>query len=274
MNDDTRRIDADKLLELTRLQVLLTVPGMTDVRVRHDIPYGSDRAEELGIDLYLPDGASGPLPAVVFVTGYKDQGARDLIGLRLKEWGPYVSWARLVAASGLASITYACAEPPENAMEVLRFIRENAGELHVDPDRVGIWTTSGNGPTALSLLMDRPTYLRFAVFSNTYMLDLDGDTTVADMALQFGFSAPNAGKSVADIDPDVSIFVVRSGRDEIPRLNPNLDRFIAHAVDSNLQLRFVNLPDAPHSFDLLHDTEETRRTIRQIVEFMQASTAK
>ncbi|MGW8370235.1 MAG: alpha/beta hydrolase, partial [Gammaproteobacteria bacterium] len=203
--------------------------------------------------------------------GYSDKGVMDLIGLRLKQWGAYVSWGQLVAASGMVGITYSCSDPLLNAQEVLQFVRANHERFNIDPERIGIWATSGNGPTALSLLTNGPSGLRFAVLSNTYMLDLEGDTTVADMAGQFGFAVPSAGKSVRDLDSDVPLFVVRSGKDEVPGLNGTIDRFIDGAIALNLPIRFVNLPDAPHSFDTLHDTEQSRATIRQIVAFMRAS---
>jgi hypothetical protein len=268
MNEDPEPVNTESLKELAKRRVVFGVPGMEHIEVRRDIPYRSGLSERLTIDLYLPPGCSSARPAVIFVAGYSDQGGLDLIGLRLKEWGAYVSWGQLVAASGLVGITYSCSEPPLNAKEVLDFVRKRSGEFNIDPARIGIWAASGNGPTALSLLMGGSTGLRFAVMSNTYMLDLDGDTTVADMAAQFGFAAPNAGKSVRDLDSGVPLLLVRSGNDEVPGLNQAMDRFIRHALESNLPIQLVNLADAPHSYDTLYDTDLSRQTIRQIVDFM------
>lgn len=271
MNDETQQIDSEKIKELVNLRVVLSVPGTQDIQVRRNIPYKSGVDQESGIDVYLPPGASDALPAVIFVSGYSDQWALDFAGLKLKDWGSYVSWGQLVAASGLVGITYSCDEPPRDANEVLQYVRENSAALRIDPERIGIWAASGNGPTALSLLTDPQTRLRFAVMSNTYMLDLDGDTTVADMAAQIGFAAPNSDMSVSDLNPNMPMFVVRSGKDEGPGLNQTIDRFVKHAIESDLPLRFANLPDAPHGYDTLHDTEESRETIRQILAFMRAS---
>lgn len=265
---DDQQIDTRKLKELAELRVVLSLHGMQDVQVRRDLPYESASDDESAIDIYLPPNSNGLLPAVIFVAGYSDKVGRDLIGLRLKDWGAYMSWGQLVAMSGLVGITYSCSDPPLNAKEVLNFVREHAREFHIDPARIGIWAASGNGPTALSLLLDRSASPCFAVMLNTYMLDLDGDSTVADMSAQFGFAAPNSGKSVENLDPDVPLFVVRSGNDEVPGLNETIDRFTGHAVDMNLPVQLVNLPDAPHSFDTLHDTAQSRATIRQILNFM------
>jgi hypothetical protein len=271
MNDETRELDIDRVRELAKLRAVLSVPGMQDVEVRSDIPCRTHGGANLSLDVYLPSGSSRASPAVIFVAGYGDQGLSHLVGLRLKDWGCYVSWGQLVAASGLVGITYSCSDPLADATEVLSFVRQNAADLGVDPARIGIWATSGNGPTALSLLTNGPSGLRFAVLSNAFLLDLDGDSTVADQAAQFGFAAPNSGKAVGDVDPDVPLFLVRSGRDEVPGLNQTMDRFIERAIAANLPVRLVNLPDAPHSFDTLHDTEQSRDAIREIVAFMRVS---
>ena len=273
MNDGNATIDAEKVRELAKLRVVLSVPGMSEVEVRRDIRYREESGQEFCIDVYTPPSAGNALPAVLFVAGYSDRGAIELLGFNLREWGCYVSWGQLVAASGFVGITCSCASPPEDMRQILNFVLEHADELHVDPGRVGIWAASGNGPTALSLLIDEATRLRFAVMCNTYMFDSDSDTSVADMAAQFGFAAPNAGKSVRDLASDVQFFVVRSGRDEAPGLNSSLDRFVENAISRNLQLNFVNLPEAPHGFDALHDTDESRATIRQILSFMHQATA-
>jgi hypothetical protein len=271
MTDDMQQVDLQKLRELVERRVVLSVRGMQDVQVRRDIAYKSTTDEVSAIDVYCPPSSDSAMPAVVFVTGYRDKDGLDLIGLRLKEWGGYVSWGQLVAASGLVGITYSCSEPSVDAKEVQNFVRDHSAEFGIDPERIGIWAASGNGPTALSMLMGGSTGLRFAVLSNTYMLDLDGDTMVSDMAAQFGFSAPNVGKSVRDLDPQVPLFLVRSGKDEVPGLNQTIDRFARRAIEANLPIQLVNLPDAPHSYDTLHDTERSRETIQQIVHFMLAS---
>ena len=198
MNDETRELDIDRVRELAKLRAVLSVPGMQDVEVRSDIPCQTHGGANLSLDVYLPSGSSRASPAVIFVAGYGDQGLSHLVGLRLKEWGCYVSWGQLVAASGLVGITYSCSDPLADATEVLSFVRQNAADLGVDPARIGIWATSGNGPTALSLLTNGPSGLRFAVLSNAYLLDLDGVDPVDDV----GMGNP---KGFRDRFPEISL---------------------------------------------------------------------
>ena len=82
------------------------------------------------------------------------------------------------------------------------------------------------------------------------------------------FANPVAGKSVADLRPDLPLFVARAGQDEFPHLNETLDRFLAHVLARNLPITFVNHPTAPHAFDLVDDTETSREIVRQILAFL------
>lgn len=273
MSDTRPRVDVEKLKEIAKLKTVLSLPGMDDVAVRRNVPYRSDAAGELAMDVYSPPAARGrgPFPAVIFVVGYADIALLQLAGFTLKDMASYVSWGRLAALSGIAGITYSSATPLEDAEFVLRHVRRHAADLDVDPKRIGIWAASGNGPTALSLLMSEDARLRYAVLCNTYMLDVDGSTTVADMSAAIGFAAPAPGKSVAELPAATPLFVVRSGKDEVPGLNGTIDRFVASAIEANRRITLVNLPEAPHSFDTSHDSAESRSTIEQILAFMRAS---
>jgi hypothetical protein len=100
------------------------------------------------------------------------------------------------------------------------------------------------------------------------MLDLDGSTAVADAARQFGFVNPCAGKPIEDLPLDIPLFIARAGHDQMPGLNEALDGFLAKALMRNLPITLANHPDAPHAFDLLHDSEMSREIIRQMLGFL------
>jgi hypothetical protein len=240
------------------------IPGMDDVIIRHDIEY----ANGLTMDLYYPpDAKSGvQLPGIVFVTGSPDAGFQVRLGCRQKEMASYVSWSRLVAASGLVAITYTNRDPAPDPHALLTFLRQNAVSLGIDGDRIGVWSCSGNVPNALSLLMSEN--LRCAVLCYGYMLDLDGSTGVADAQKQWGFANPAAGKSVDDLPRDLPLLVVRAGKDEFAGLNGAIDRFVAHALARNLPVSLINHPTGPHSFDLFDDSETSRWVIREILAFL------
>ena len=223
------------------------------------------------MDLYYPPGwkHETPTPAVVFVSGYSDVGFQKIFGCKLKEMESYFSWAQLTAASGLVAVTYSTTEPASEIHAVLRYIRENAESLGIDDKKIGVWACSGNVPNALSVLMEEGRYhLKCAALCYGIMLDLDGSSDVAEAAMKWGFANPCAGKSVEDLPRELPLLVVRAGRDEMPHLNETIDRFLARALKLNLSLSFVNHAEAPHAFDVMHDSDLSREIIRQILAFL------
>ncbi len=258
--------------DMTKRRILYHLPGVDAVAIRRDVEYKTTDAGALTLDVYRPPDSESDarIPAVVFVNGFPDPGMVQFFGCRLKDMGSYISWGELTAASGVAAITYTTGMDPAGDLHaLLQYIRENAADLGIDGNRIGVWACSGNVPNALSVLMreDRD-FVKCAVLCYGLMLDLDGSTDVADAAGIWGFANPCAGKSFADLAQDIPMFIVRAGRDETPHLNETLDRFLNRAVSSNLPITFVNHPTAPHSFDMLHDSETTRGIIRQILAFM------
>jgi hypothetical protein len=255
---------------ISKKKVLYTIPGMDAVSVRKDVPYRTIDAGELTVDLYQPvdAGTGARAPAVIVVTGFSDAGAQKMLGCNFKEMASYVSWGRLIAASGLAAITYTNREPTRDVYAVLTYVREHAATLGIDEGRIGVWSCSGHAPTALSLLRQGVDHVRCAALCYPYMLDLNGSTLIADAAKQWGFANACAGRSVEDVSPEIPLFIGRAGQEQMPGLNQALDRFVPKALACNLPLTVVNHAAAPHAFDLFHDSDTTREIIRQVLGFL------
>jgi hypothetical protein len=255
---------------MSKKTVVYTMPGMDAVTVRRDEPYRVTDDGALTLDLYYPPDSKGNAntPAVIFVTGFSDAGAERMLGSRFKDMGSFVSWAQLVAASGLVAITYVNKEPSD-VHEMLRHVQQNAASLGIDGNRIGIWACSGHGPNALSVLMEHGHDLDCAVLAYPYTLDLDGSTHVAEAAKQYRFATPAAGKRVTDVPRDLPLFVARAGQDQMPGLNGSLDRFIASALAVNLPLTMMNHATGPHAFDVFDDTRTSRDVVKQILAFLQ-----
>lgn len=268
MSQETPRHD------ITKKKVVYQMPGADAVTIRRDVEYRLTDAGALTMDIYYPPHAKSEsrTPALIFVSGYSDLGFQKMLGCKLKEMESYISWGKLTAASGLVAVTYATGnEPAADIQAVLQYVRQNAAALGVDANRIGLWACSGNVPNALSVLMDETRdYLKCAVLCYGLMLDLEGATSVAEAARQWRFVNPCAGRSVADLAPDVPLFVVRAGRDETPHLNETMDRFVSQALTYNLPITVVNHPTAPHAFDIMLDSRATREIIRQILAFMRS----
>jgi dienelactone hydrolase len=257
--------------ELAKMTIVYAIPEMEAVTVRREVPYCTTESGSLTFDVYYPPGAAAAdrRPAVLIVYGYSDAGVPNVFGRTFKEMGQTVSWARLIAASGLVAILYSNREPVDDAQRVLQHLREHAADLGIDGTRLGLWAASANVPLALWLLMQNERHdVKCAVLHCGYMLDLNGATSVADMQKLFPFANPGAGKTMDDVRNDVPLLVVRAGRDQFG-VNTSLDSFIAGALQKDLPVTMINHAGAPHAFDLFEDSEATREIIREILRFMQ-----
>src|SRR5204863_9458992 len=108
-------------------------------------------------------------------------------------------------------------QDPRDVHAVIDYLRAHADALGVDANRVGIWSCSGHGPNALSLLMaDSDVAINCAVLCYPCTMDLDGSTLMADASTQWGFLNACAGRSVSELSRAVPIFIARAGEDQMP----------------------------------------------------------
>jgi hypothetical protein len=254
--------------DIAKRRVVYELRGGMKVSVRHDIPYRTSASETLTFDLYRPaDTEHAVLPVVLFITGFSDVGMRSFVGCNAKDMQCYKDWAHLIAASGLAAITYTTTTPESDVYDLLHHLRTGAGDLGIDADAIGLWACSGNVPNALGVLMNPDSQIRCAAFCYGFMLDLDGTTHVAEASAMFRFRNPAAGKSINDI-PRVPLLIARAGRDEMPHLNDSIDVFARKALEMNLPITLINHSTAPHAFDLMDDSDSSRNVIGNILGFL------
>jgi hypothetical protein len=242
---------------------------MDTVPVLKDNEYRQGDAGPLTFDLYRPHAATaGGDPVVVIVGGYRDVGVPLPLGCVFKEMEMSISLARLIAASGMAAVTYTTSQPAADIVAVLDYLRVNASALNL-AQRFGLWAASGNVPVALAALMDgsRPP-IAAAILSQGLTIDLEG-TAVADAARAYGFVDATATTSVADLPSNVPLFIVRAGRDQFSGLNEALDRFVIAALGRNVPLWLVNHHTASHGFELDDDSDASQQVVAQMLAFMQ-----
>ena len=254
---------------ITLKRVVHRLPGMDEGRTERDLQYHQSDAGPLALDVYHPHQTDGaPAPVVLFGLGYRDVGVVSPMGCAFKEMEMFISMAQLVASSGMAAVTYTTSEPVADLRRVVDHLDANADALSLDAARIGLWAVSGHVPVALSAIMAQPERFRAAVFSNGYTLD-SGGTAIADAAKDYGLVNATAGRTVDDLPANVPLFLVRSGRDEIPGLNGTLDPFVSAAIERNLPVTLVNHPTSPHCFELNEDSALSRHIIGQMLAFMQ-----
>jgi acetyl esterase/lipase len=148
------------VLALLGLNLIGTVGRSEDVTVKENITYGKGGETQLKLDLARPTG-DGPFPAIVFIHGggfY--QGSRQAYNEAIREAAKrgYVAATisyRLMRFDAEKKET-TTAEPNfpaqiHDAKAAIRWLRANADNFDVDPDRIGVTGTSAGG--YLSLLV-------------------------------------------------------------------------------------------------------------------------
>lgn len=272
-------MDEERTARLRRIieaRVVHTVPGMDAVETRRDLVYKTAGDASLLMDVYLPAGlaADERRGAVLFVHG----GPLPPSGLpagfpKPKNWGTFVSYGELVAASGLVAATFnhrylslaALDESTADVAAAIDYVRAHAGELHVDPDRLALWVFSGAGPLLAPVLRERPAYVRCLV-SFYSVLDFAAFT-----AMGLGEAPPEVVErysSQAQLhDAAPPILLARAGKDH-PATNQGIASFLAAAVEHGVAVDFYNHPQGMHGFDMLNDDERSREIVRLALAFV------
>ena len=229
--------------EVTAQEVVYAVPGMDRVVVKADVPYKKIEGGELKLDLYYPPDAKpgAKYPTVVFINGVGDRPDN-----RLKDWGIYKSWGRLVAASGWIGVNFEARGAYDQSVSDIRdafaFLRRDAARLGIDADRIAAWVCSGNVTSGLAVLMN------------------DVDPGVRGAVVYYGTS------NVEKLRADLPVYFVRAGRDN-PRLNAGIDELWKKAISAGAPWTMVNAPTSQHAFDAVDETDESRRIVRETLDF-------
>ena len=254
---------------MSEKRVKYKLPEMKEV-INQSVVYATDNDVPLMMDIYYPPNlpANSQLPAVIFVCGYSNSVVLERFGMKLKDFGQYVSWGQLAAASGLIAITYETTQPEKDVFALLAYVRQNAKTLQIDGDRVGIWACSGNVPAALSVLVDASTDIKCAVLYYGLMLDWSESNEIEALANRYACVYPCKGKSVDDLPQEIPFLVVRTGEDN-PQLNTSIEHFVCEAIKRNLPLMFMNYSKGQHAFDIANDTVSSRQIIQHTLAFLQ-----
>ena len=259
--------------EVTRKTVRYHHPVAEAVTVQHDLEFPGADGRPLLMDLYLPERhARGSLTGVaVMVHGYPDEGMARILGCRFKDMAASASWGRLLAAEGIAAVAYTNRNPVADLDALLGYLRRHAAGHGLDGERLGLWACSGHVPLAVSKLRKTSSAgsrVTCAALLYGFMLDLDGGTAIQDASHAFKFVNPVAGVTTDDLCRDVPLLIARAGQDQFPGLNEAIDRFVSRALALNLPLTVINLPEAPHAFDLDDASRGAGETIKQVLQFM------
>ena len=271
--------DAERLAQFQAAvdrPVVLTVPGMDRVNVRRDIIYKTDGSTSLALDVYTPPDlpAGSTRPAVIFIHGGLPAA---LAFMKPKDWGIYKSYGRLIAASGLAGVTFNyrmgypdpdLKQAARDVTDLINYVREHGAELGIDKDRICLAAYSAGGPMLSLGMGDSMPYVKslvamYAILDVRYS-PLYRKCCDADELRRFSPAAyleSRAGK----LPP---IFVGRAGQDQAPGLLEGMNGFVARAIVTNAPIEFLNDPAASHAFDNQPADPGAKAVVRAELAFM------
>jgi acetyl esterase/lipase len=253
--------------------VVYSLPGMEKVTVRTNLKYTTVDDPNLLMDVYAPPNlAKGERrPAVLFIHGSAGAEARA------KDWGVYVSWGRLAAASGMVGVTFThrlgypkpfLSDAAADVEAAVNYVRAHADSLGVDRDRLCLAAYSGGGPLLSAAMRERPPYVRclvsFYAFLDVRQSPMHTPHESAETLERFSPAAQLAG-GAEGLAP---VFVARAGLDQIPTLNDSVERFVREAVRQNAAVALYNHPRGVHGFDNQTPDARSREIVRAALDFM------
>jgi dienelactone hydrolase len=225
------------------------LPDPDRVELRPDLVYTNADGRALAMDAYLPArrAPGARVPAVLLVHGEADP---DLLrGVR--GWGQYTGWGRLLADQGMAAVAFEHRAILDAGFEAvvaevgaaLAAVGERAGDLGIDPERIGVAAFSAGVVLTAAVLPGAGERMRCAALCYGPLSNL----------------APNPA-----LPP---LLVVRAGRDD-PELNRTIDEFVAAAPAGRLAVELVHQPDGHHAFDVADDSDASRAVIGRVLAFL------
>jgi tetratricopeptide (TPR) repeat protein len=135
----------------------------------------------------------------------------------------------------------------KDSEDLVDYLRQHAGELKIDKNRIGIWACSANVGVGMPLAMQsQRRYIK---------------------ALVMYYGAGWKPEDNVVKRQDLEIQVVRAGLD-FYNLNKSLESFVHNALTKDAHLEYINYPEGQHAFDVLDDTPRSKMIIQQTLAFL------
>lgn len=270
------------MLDLNRLyeeRVVYSIPGMEQALVREGIVYRTLADQDLKLDIYYPHGYTpgNPLPTAILVHG--DWPAHII--RHSNDLGVYVSWAQLIAASGIIAVNFnhrsterltRIHDAASDVAQLLGYVRYNSEVLDIAGDNLCIWAFSAGTPLGMwAAMRDNPDYVR-AIVACYGVMDLSEvrDALAPEISEQDvrDFSALHYLEQYhGKIAPTL---IAKAGLDS-PHLNASIDKFVARAESLGAPVELLVHPNGRHGFDVLNDDLRSREIIKATLDFVRYS---
>ena len=270
----TRQTPQRNLRDLVMKPVVYRVAGMDEVTVKSNFKYIDVENPNLLMDVYSPPNlAKGEKrPAVIFIHGAASAEYKP------KDWGFYISWGRLLGASGLVGVNFthrlsgqktSLEDAAGDVAAATNYIRKNADSLNIDKNRICLAAYSAGGVLLAPAIRDNPDYVRCLVSFYAYMdIRQSGNFFAASESAETRRKFSPINYLANGSDRIAPMFIARAGLGQIPTMNDSIDRFIGEALAKNVALTFANHPNGVHGFDNQTDDERSREIIQSAIVFM------
>lgn len=248
------------------------VADMEKVIKHEGIVYYSEEGINLKFDLYSPTNSEKAikLPVVILINGYPDDTIKNWYGVSQKDLGLFISWAELIASSGLIAVKYESQKSSHETDSLIKYLIKNANSYNIDLNRIAIFGCSANTLTQLSLMQEASYKFKCAIFYYPMLLTPDKKffTNINSDAKETGYYWADL-KEIKKIPHEIPLLIVKAGKDKFPIVIETTDYFISEINKSNIPFTFINYAEGQHDFDVLDDTPASRNIIKQTISFLQ-----
>lgn len=263
------------LKQIIENPVVYSITGMEKAVVDRDNVYKEVDNEQLMVDIYrAPDAGSQALPAVVFVHG--DGVPERLRGAR--NWGQYVSWGQLVAASGMAGVVFnhrssmghtRMQDPDQDVRDLIQHIRTNAQTYGIDPNRLAVWTCSAGGPFGVRVVTrGQHDYIRCTVAYYALMDLLHLKETIPPLLDDTTIRDYSATYCLDEVPETIAPMLIAKAALDAPHFNQAIDRFVAKAESQQVPIELHVHPNGQHGFDIFDNDETSHKIIKRTLDFL------
>ena len=229
------------------------VPSMNSIR-----PTKIVYRDTLEADVYYPkmEVRTKEFPCVLFVSSFVD--------INFRQVQVYIDWAKLMAANGIIGIVYETNSPSLDFDKLTEYLMANAKTLRVDENKIAIWSASGNSLLALNKVNASSQFKCHSIYYGlTTTIDSQYLNEVEEMSKKNGFAFFVKDKYTSK----VPTLIIRAGKDNWTTILNSIDELVRLLLAQNIPFELVNYPDGQHAFDMLDNSETSKRIIIRTVEF-------
>lgn len=271
LDDSSQESNINQELELPQKRIVYQIPEMEDIVCHKDIVYLSTQGLDLKADIYLPpeDQDNEFYPLVILVNDYPDSRINYYWGRDQKDMELFVSWGELIAASGIAAVTYQTEFSHSETDSLISFLNKNAKKYKIDMNRICVFGASANTLAAQSLMENADYPIKCAIYYYGILLTPDQkffakiDTVANSVRFYWSDLRP-----ITSIPLNIPILVTQAGKDIHQIVTETTDHFVSEAIKSKVPLTYIYYPEGQHDFDILDNTQTSKLIIRQTIDFL------